>query len=77
MKYQPTENYARQELALYFSDSEQWFGEGLYEALKVQGCGATPLLDWRDRYLSGSEQIARSEIRAVCHLGRLVPTENS
>lgn len=75
MKHLIHEREKRQELALCFSDSELWFGEAIYEALKLQGGGGVPLLDWRDRYLAPKEQISRDESQTPNHLGRLIERE--
>ncbi|NDC39603.1 MAG: hypothetical protein EBZ48_16445 [Proteobacteria bacterium] len=75
MKHHTPERDKRQELALYFSDSELWFGEAIYEALKLQGGGGVPLLDWRDRYLAPQEQISRDESPTVNRIGRLIERE--
>jgi len=75
LRHRTHEREKRQELALCFSDTELWFGEAIYEALKLQGGAGVPLLDWRDRYLAPREQISRDEALAVNHLGRLVERE--
>ena len=75
MKHRSPEREKRQDLALCFSDSELWFGEAIYEALKLQGGAGVPLLDWRDRYLAPREQISRDEPHAVNRLGRLIDRE--